>query len=280
MQNYITPSVTLDQARMLYRDTGKPTIIVEGDSDKTFFKTMMGDRKIHYSPVNGWEKVRDTIDFAIAHEYFETMGVIDRDYHVLLDDGIKENEQLAFTDQNDLEMMLFLSPSFMKFLTIAASETKLSAIENPRTPILTAASYIGALRALSLQNNYCLCFDEYECKSFVDYRTFDCSTERLVNGIISRSSPSKCGLSIDRGALLSTLNDFVKKYSAESLCNGHDVMDIIGIAMRKLFASANASVYSEDRLFELLLQGYTTEEFQKSELCKKLNSWLNKVEVT
>lgn len=280
MQEFIVPSVILDQARMLYRDANKLTIVVEGSSDRTFFRTMMGEQVIQFSPVNGWENVRDIIDVAIAQGYVETMGIIDKDYHVLLNDGVTENDQLAFTDQNDLEMMLFLSPSFSKFLTISAIEAKISTIENPRVPILKAASYLGALRALSLKNNYCLCFDEYKCKDYVEHTRLAADIKQLVKKVIQRTRSKGISVSIDETALLSAVNDYVRDNCAECLCNGHDVIEIVGIAMRKLYASADATEYSEERVFEMLLQGYTVEEFQKSELYTKLKVWMENIGFT
>lgn len=277
MQEFIVPSVILDQARMLYRDANKLTVIVEGSSDRTFFRTIMGEQDMQFYPVNGWEKVRDIIDVAIAQGYVETMGIIDRDYHVLLNDGVTENDQLAFTDQNDLEMMLFLSPSFSKFLKISAIEAKLSTIENPRSPILKAASYLGALRALSLKNNYCLCFDEYKCKDYVEHMRLAADIKQLVKKVVQRTRSKGIRVSVDETALLSAVNDYVRDNCAECLCNGHDVIEIVGIAMRKLYASADATEYSEERVFEMLLQGYTYEEFQKSELFKKLKVWMENI---
>lgn len=279
MQEFIVPSVILDQARMLYRDTNKLTIIVEGTSDRTFFRTMLGEQVVQFSPVNGWEKVRDIIDVAIVQGYVETMGVIDRDYHVLLNDGVTENDLLVFTDQNDLEMMLFLSPSFTKFLSISAIEVKLSSIENPRTPILKAASYLGALRAMSLKNNYCLCFDEYKCKDYVEHTRLAADVKQLVKKVVQRTRSKGISVSVDETALANAVNDYVRDNCAECLCNGHDVIEIIGIAMRRLYASADATEYSEERVFEMLLQGYTFEEFQKSELYKKLKRWMDNVGV-
>lgn len=275
IQSYIGPQNSFDTAKMLHIDHQIATIFVEGDTDKDFFKITMGEStKIRYCPAHGWEGVYGAVNLAIKQGDKQILGIIDRDYHELLQDGITENEQLIFTDYHDIEMMLFMSSSYIRFLTIFASEEKLKAIEDKRTLIMVAASYLGALRALSLQKNYCLDFDEYKCKDYVDHRTLLADVRELVKKVVQRTNSKGTTVNVDVSTLALAVQTFVKENKPEVLCNGHDVLEIIGIAMRKVYATADSKEYPEDKLFRVLLQGYSVDEFQKSELYRKINSWL------
>ena len=127
MQKYIDESTILAEAKMMYHDCHEAYILIEGNSDKCFFSVLMGNQSnIRFRPVKGWERVHNAILLAQKESYTPIAGVIDRDYHSLFNDGVEENKQLFFTDSNDIEMMLFESSSFDKFLSlISPSKTQI-----------------------------------------------------------------------------------------------------------------------------------------------------------
>ena len=204
-----------------YRDA---YVLVEGETDRTFYSALLGAiPHIQFRALNGWENVSNTINLAIKASFSHVLGIIDRDYHAIANDGIEEHTQLAFTDSNDIEMMLITSSAYDKFLKVCGSNAKVDSYQDIRAPVLTAAFPLGILRALSLLNGYNLYFDGIACKDF---------------------------------------------------CNGHDVLDILSLAMTKAFASASANEYSPESIFNYLLMGYHRTEFEKSALYGKFDTWL------
>lgn len=275
MRSYLTAQSPVDTARMLETDHMIRTVWVEGETDKAFWDVVMKKPdEFKVCPQNGWENVYNAVDLAIQQGDRHVLGIIDRDYHELLHDGISENGQLIFTDFNDMEMMLFMSSSFNKFLDIFASADKLNGIGDRRSLIMEAASFIGALRALSLQHKYCICFEDDKCKDYVDYRTLSVNVKEFVRKVVQRTITKGTPVDVDISELALAVESFTKENKPEVLCNGHDVMEIIAIAMRKVYATASSSEYNSDRVFRILLQGYTSEEFQKSRLFSKLDKWL------
>lgn len=278
MQKYIDTFSILSEARMMKKDYNETYILVEGESDKTFFKTLTSfSPNIRFRPVNGWEKVYGVICAAQQEKYMEILGVIDRDYHLLINDGITESEQLIFSDDNDIEMMIFLSSSFDKFLTVCATKTKMTSLTaKPRTLVLSTASSIGALRAISLLKKYCFHFEGLNLKEFIDKDTLAPNCTLLIEKVIQRTRSRGIQVSKSLEELVSEHQDFMKSNNTSLLCNGHDVLDILGIAMCKMFASATANQYNGDNLFDYLLVGYPSEEFQQSGLYKKMADWIDK----
>ena len=275
MQKYIDEYTILAEAKMMYQDCHETYILVEGQTDKTFFDVLMGRQSnIRFRPVSGWERVHKTILLAQKERFNNILGIIDKDFHVLLHDGVTENNQLFFTDSNDIEMMLFNSVSLEKFLAIYADQNKLNADEKPRNRILNAASCLGALRVVSLVNRYNLRFDGFECKDFIDRNTLLPDSKKLIKKITQRTISNGTSVSVTEEVLESQASDLMQVYYPRDLCNGHDVLDILGIAMTKCFSSLPATQYNPDTIFGYLLMGYSDNEFHETQLYNKLTMWI------
>lgn len=275
MQKYIDEYTLLAEAKMMYQDCHESYILVEGQTDKTFFTVLMGSQSnIRFRPVSGWERVHKTILLAQKEGFKNILGIIDKGFHVLLQDGITENDQLFFTDSNDIEMMLFNSVSLEKFLNIHGDENKLKVGDSPRDRILNAGSYIGALRMVSLSNRYNLRFDGFECKDFIDRNTLVPDAKKLIRKITQRTTSNGTSVSVAEEILEGQANEFARAYCPHDLCNGHDVFDILGFAMTKCFASLPANQYNPDTIFGYLLMGYSNNEFHETQLYNKLTMWI------
>ncbi|MDO4810434.1 MAG: DUF4435 domain-containing protein [Eubacteriales bacterium] len=275
MQKLVDPATILSEARMMYTDCNMIYILIEGNSDKRFFKALIDPQpNIFLKPVAGWEQVYKIIELSHQEGYKPILGIIDRDYHALIEDGITESDQLLFTDKNDIEMMLFSSKALEKFLFVCGDEQKLKTQTDLRTPITTAASLIGALRAISLYNHYNLDFDRFECKNFVDRNTLAADCNKLTEKILQRTRSNGGQITVQCDELISKITEFIQKYSADSLCNGHDVLEILAIAMTKFYSSSSANQYTADNLFDYLLVGYSVEEFKCSRLSKGIENWV------
>lgn len=275
MQKYIDEYTILAEAKMMYQDCHETYILVEGQTDKTFFDVLVGRQSnVRFRPVSGWERVHKTILLAQKERFNNILGIDNKDFHVLLHDGVTENNQLFFTDSNDIEMMLFNSVSLEKFLAIYADQNKLNAGEKPRNRILNAASCLGALRVVSLVNRYNLRFDGFECKDFIDRNTLLPDSKKLIKKITQRTISNGTSVSVTEEVLESQASDLMQVYYPHDLCNGHDVLDILGIAMTKCFSSLPATQYNPDTIFGYLLMGYSDNEFHETQLYNKLTMWI------
>lgn len=275
MQKYIDAATILSEARMMWSGYQEKYILVEGETDRLFLNTVLGEiPRVRIRAVGGWELVYNTISQAQKEEFVQLLGIIDKDYHVINKDEITESKQLAFTDMNDIEMMLFMSKAYDKFLKICGSESKLKVCPDTRAIILSVAFFVGVLRSISLKNQYCFNFDGIECKDFVDKNNLILNLDKLVEKIIQRTRSNGTTVTVSNEEVKRIILITKEDKKAEEYCNGHDVMDIIGIAMTKVFASASSKEYSPEVIFNYLLMGYTSEEFQKSKMYDKINEWM------
>ncbi len=276
MLELITEDQIFAEASMMWNDCQIRYICVEGDSDLRFLKVAYSQHhRFAIRALNGWEKVYKTICLSIENSFPHIYGIIDRDYHLQLGDGVVENNQLSFTDHNDIEMMLFCSSAFNTFLTVYGSSKKLEELPNPQEIIISAAAPIGALRLISLQNNLNLWFDGCTYSNFVDKNTVVTNRQQLVDHIVNRTrshSGSYEG-SLSNLDIKNMIDEILNDNSPSDICNGHDILNVLSIALQKKYASISPSHCKEDTIFDSLLMGYKEDDFLKTNLFHTLERW-------
>jgi hypothetical protein len=276
MQEYIDAPSILSEAKMMWNVNKKLYICVEGKTDKIFFNSLITDKySIQIRVLKGWEKVKDVISLAREENYTKVLGIIDKDYHYINNDGIVPNEQLLITDDNDIEMMLFNSTAYDKFLEVCGQENKLKLFDDKRLKILEAAFPIGAFRSISLANNYCLCFDGFDYKSVMDRENLSIDVEKLIKKIIQRTCSKGKKVNLNKEKIINQISLIKSDKNITSYCNGHDILDMICIAMTKLYATASANEYNPTTIFNYLLMGYSFNEFKETSLHKEIKKWIN-----
>ena len=94
---------------------------------------------------------------------------------------------------------------------------------------------------------------------------------RLVELVCARTCSN--GTAVKSREILSQYKDeFVSSLKDECI-NGHDVLNIVCIAMQKVFATNQATWFSEKNVFTHLLMGYGNVEFGKTALHKSIYDW-------
>ena len=271
MKQFVTERTFSNEAKMLWNDYKFGTVLVEGETDILFLSSVITDYKnIKYRSVCGWENVVKTSVLAKSEGFTKLIGVIDKDYHELLSD-LKSECNLLFTDKNDLESMLFYSTAFEKFLHICGSTDKLQAIEDPRRIILDAAIAIGKLRVLAQKYSVPLKFEGIEYTKFIDKKSLKADANRLVELVCNRTCSN--GTVVRFCEVWSQYeDDFISSLKDECI-NGHDVLNIVCVAMQKVFATYSATYFSENNVLTHLLMGYGNAEFRKTVLYESIDNW-------
>jgi len=275
MRRYIDAAVLLSEARMMWESYREAYVLIEGETDRVFYSALLGTiPHIQLRAIGGWENVNDIITLARKESFIHVFGIIDKDYHAIVDDGIEEHDQLAFTDNSDIEMMLITSSAYDKFLKVCGSEVKVNAYKDTRTLVLTAAFPLGILRVLSLFNGYNFYFDGIECKDFVTRNDLLTNIDVLIEKVFQRTRSKGIKVMVSNEDIKQQIIAMQKTEDPLVFCNGHDVLDVLCLAMTKVFASASANEYSPGAVFNYLLMAYPKSEFEESELYSKLNVWL------
>jgi len=278
MRRFIDIASIITEARMMWCDCKVPYVLVEGASDKLFLSTLLGEaHKVILRDLGGWENVNNAIQQAKSSNFPQIVGIIDKDYHDLIGDAITPSDQLLFTDENDIEMMLFSSTAFDRFLKVCGSDDKVNAIPDPREVIKTAAYPIGALRILSLSEGYYLRFDGLNLKDFVERNNLAVDVNKMIHNVVQRTISRGTRITVPEEEIKNNVLRIMSIENHASFCNGHDVFNLICLAMTKLFATSSSKEYSEEDIFHYLLVGYPKEDFFKTSLYNSLEAHLSRV---
>lgn len=115
MRDYLDFNSKLNELRMIIRhplSSGKAMLIVEGNADKKFFRSLLCDEKTIIESISGKPSLKKTISVLIDEGVGAVFGICDADFDNL--DGKRDEYIKSYifpTDAHDIEMMMFDSPS-------------------------------------------------------------------------------------------------------------------------------------------------------------------------
>ena len=255
----------------------RPWLIVEGPSDEIFFST----RNLPNNPKSisafGWENVVGVVAKVIEENISDVIfGFIDRDYREELGNAVT-NKMIVHTDFRDIEISMFESGALHKILAELGSNNKLPSLdcgsvnlEVIKEKIYQVASKIGALRYYSLKNGYNYKLKELNFSKFISQRNLEINTEKLINQINSKSEKK---ITIHDVCTAFELELPDRLTDSKNLCCGHDVTELLGVALRKLWGSNNS--IGKETLESSFRIGYSDHEFYQSEMYKQLAKLLS-----
>lgn len=250
-------------------------LLVEGDDDAIFFREFV-DRTCRVQIGYGKDKVETAIGILDGENFLGVLGIVDADADIL-EGKTRFSPNLIWTDLRDIEMMFIRSRALDRLLDRFANPEFISPHE-VRTRILAVATPIGYWRWLSFRKNLALDFKTIELKDFVDEKT----------------------LILDEGAFLRRLEEVMKKprfcldvhvedlqtlktlhSDPWHLCRGHDVVQILGIGLRRVFSKAPGESKSKNKPSELerehlekILSGFFhREDFFATALAGAISNW-------
>lgn len=257
----------------------RPWLIVEGPSDETFFSTRHLPNNPKSVAALGWENVIGVIAKVLEENITDAiLGFIDRDYREELESN-DYPEKIVITDYRDLEISMFESGALHKILAELGARNKLPSLDCGNIDILTVkqkvyqvASKMGALRYYSLKEGLNFKLKDLNFTKFISKNTLEINIEKLVNHINSKSIAKITMDDIDAAFKL----NFTGKLDDEKyLCCGHDVIELLGVALRKIWGSNN--LVKKETLESNFRIGYSDHEFGQSNMCKQLTKMLNQI---
>lgn len=249
----------------------KAALIVEGPSDAKLFKSIVNLDSCEI--VIGWGKKNCIIAIGILNHrsVIGALAIVDKDY----DDFIKQRyyvENLLFTDDHDVESMLFLSPSLDKIVNEMGSPHKIrdlnAAGRNIRSDVMNVAHSIGVARLHSLSNNLDLRFKDLKFKSISKKLEFDLIS---LFAEIKNHSQKPHILTDDYIACVNTWMD--TNHDRWLMCCGHDLASILGISLQSVWGTNNYSDVTCEIIERELRLGFERAYFQKTDLYKSIRVW-------
>jgi hypothetical protein len=215
-------------------------LIVEGDTDRKFYLSFVDKEKCEITCSDGKAMAFQVLSIIDQEKIPGVLIIVDADFD-LLDDKIPQSQNVIFTDTHDLETMIMRSPAFEKVLRHLASEEKIIQIAKKTgkdivTILLECGIEIGYLRWVSLREKLSLKFEDLEFSRFIDQDTLHVNYTDLIKSVKNKSQRHDIPdeqLHANLQALKSSAHD------PWHICCGHDLINILSIALRKAIGTRN-----------------------------------------
>ena len=259
-------------------------VIVEAKSDETLFKKLLHD-DCSFFPVDGWVKSIDVLALCEKHKLAGILAIIDADFKRIIDYTMP-SRHLFLTDCHDKEMMLCHSEAWASVLSFYTNKEKVQKYERTAKKtvldfLLEVIKPIGTLRLLNAKQSLELKFkvlsnNKYkfiDYQDFIDDKTLKIDLDKLLTTVENKSS--KQGLFKNRPELKAIFEELNQQdYDLKELCNGHDLVNILSIALMHLLGNRRSStkVVSEELEKDLII-AYRLDDFIKTKLFASLSVW-------
>ncbi|NNM85336.1 MAG: DUF4435 domain-containing protein [Phycisphaerales bacterium] len=272
MREYLNADGHANTVRLLQDVFKGPICVIEGDSDRKVYIRLFDRQQVRH--VCAGPFVKAVVQRLNATATAGVFGIMDADF-CRLDGNCSSTDNLFLTDYHDLEVELLFSGAFSKALDELGSEEKLKqatgdkGVDALREVLLGAAAPLGALRWLNKLNSYRLDFEKIDFSKFIDATSLVGDTTRMCNLVCQRSeqynliqsTPTEVAIVLDGNP------------DQKQLCCGHDMVEVMGLTLRKCWGSKNASDVSEERLSQSLRLAYSKEDFTATLLYQALRNW-------
>jgi Protein of unknown function (DUF4435) len=253
---------------------GGTICLVEGPTDARALGQFVDRPRCQVVAADNRDNVLNVVTMLRAEGITGLVGIVDADYgHIV--GSLPSAPDIIVTNLHDLEMSLVQSAAFDRVLWARGSPTKIGrAIArwggDLRPLLLGAAAPIGALRLYSERHRVALRFKNLDFGSFVDVATFQTGHLELCTDVRNKSMRHDLDVAELAGFLEQTL---AEGHDPWQLCCGHDVTEILRLALRKSLGSQRPSSITAASLEMDLALACDRGEFMAWPLVHLLLDW-------
>lgn len=274
MREYLTPDRIANKIRLLRSQHTGSFLIVEGDTDARFFKNLVDSQKCNVQSAMNKEMAVKVLDILEKDKFAGVVAILDADFWHL-EETKPQSSNLLLTDTHDLETMILQSPALEKVLAEFGSEEKIKSVtekfkKDIRSLIIQAGVCLGYLRWVSLQENLALKFECLSFNKFVNDKTLVVDEYALIKEVKNKSQKP----ALDERDIQSKIQELKKEgYDVWCVCCGHDLMEILSIALCKLLGTNNTTGVKSEQLEKILRLAYERAYFCQTQLYRDIQQW-------
>jgi len=273
VRNHISGHDIANTVRMAHSQRRITFLLVEGESDfytlipfllAAFCEILVCHAKLKVlAAVSGLDRTREAGFLAIVDADFD---------HI--EGRASQSPNCILTEFHDLEVILLCSSALDKVLRERASSDKLRAFEEEaggpiRDVLFDRVQPLGRLRLANERGGWGLRFDGLNYSGYFDRDSLSVDLDRMIQAVVQRSSTGhRLGqVRSDFDAQVSEAHDL------RLLCTGHDVVAVIGIALRKAIGTAPAQEVAPEALERELRLAFDREAFLTTQIYTALRDW-------
>src|SRR5260221_4475516 len=270
--NANTIAVTIQMLRT--SDRQRRFLLVEGDVDVRLLKRLVDPTACHVQICYNRANVIRVVAIVDGRQFIGHLGVIDRDFADMLNETF-DTENIVMTDHNDIEMTIYQSDVFDRFISEYANAEKVRAVENAkqlplREILVSSASTLGTLRYLSRSLGWNLDFEGMTVR-FID-RDVQVDLPRQVEHLRGRSRRTTMPNLDD---VMQLFNDARRRFADRCLHScGHDICEIMSKGIHDVFGRAHVALSRGGLAVEEVFRAaFTAENFAATQLFADIRAW-------
>lgn len=295
MLDTLTPEVILTEI-IMSSVTGKSILIAEGDSDENFYDKFFDNSNIEMVIAYGKENVESVISTLNKENIIKVdyCAIVDADFDRILGKCTECN--IFRTDFHDFEVMIFKSSAFERLCNSFFQKSKIEKYENHdeiRSTILEKLYPLSLLKYLNYKEQWGLNFKNIDISKFLNKDFVDINLEKMFDVVIQntvsklreriaeeahtekRSEIQKRLASLVSKTIITEIftTEFEKEHDLFQLTNGHDIINVFSIGLRKFFAGMDSKVCDSKHIETIFALSYDTKDFERSELYSNICNW-------
>jgi len=288
MREHITPDRIANAIRQdkSYQGT---YLIVEGKSDYWFYTKFIDKKACQVEMAYGYLKVIAVINNLEQTNYQKALGIIDADFRRLENETLVSNN-ILMTDVHDLETMIIQSPVFEQVIESYYVKERYETFiakkpDNLRNILLHLAKPIAYLKWINKIHDYGLLFKpqketdkpldytKFIEKSNLTFKGYEELIKTVINYTINKIHPQK--LTVSQQEILDKIKikEMEGQHDLWQLCNGHDLTNLIAIALLKAISSYNAKAVGYTEIERNLILAYDSFYFKTTNLLVSIKHW-------
>jgi len=274
MVRHVKPEIVANEVRMMRTQHRGTLVIVEGPSDKSAFRSLLGREACRIVIAHGKENALDVLQMLEREGFPGILAIVDADFSHL-EGGTPTSGNALQTDLHDLECMMAASPAFQKLLDVFAVPSRVDGFEERcgyamATLIARNAMSIGYLRWFSLRNSLQFEFEGLSFSKFLSRSDLQIDVPALIREVKNRSQKHDLDDSVLHSGIES-LRDV--GHDPWQVSCGHDILEMLSYALRRTIAARKESEVKRETLERSLLLAYEAAYFRDTQLHNSIRDW-------
>lgn len=263
--------------RTAQRTANKTIVLIEGDDDERFFGRYVDGAACYLRAPYGRPRVLETLEGLRMRKVQGVVAIVDADYDRILGTGVPDPD-VVVTDNHDVETMLVCSPALDNVLRELGDRARIDGAEQAagccvREIVLKACAPMGAARLVCRRRGWSVRFDAIEHERFVHVDTLEVDLDALLTELRGRQAGAASSARMELNAKRLFEEELARGHPLEELCQGHDLVAVLGLALRRLLGQRLPNEVASARVALALRLGFEEGHFRKTALAEGLRNW-------
>lgn len=275
MREYINPSTLAATVKMLRSNFAGSFLLLEGESDVRLFNRFVDKNYCRNFFCYGREKLLGVAAILDRDSFAGFLAVVDNDSSEIFGERLA-SDNVIVTDENDLELVIFQSDVFERFLAEYCNADNVAAFvqaknEPIRATFVRIAGALGALRCLSKLAAWHLRFEDMTLQ-FEQRRDMEISIDQQIEHLRGRSHGTPMP---SLPQVRQEVDDFRAKYSdPRKYISGHDLCELISKSVHDVFGRAHVALARKAAAIEEVFRAaFSEENFCATTIFTQIRAW-------